>query len=87
MDRIDLNINTVINYCSIFLYFLCSSFVRLPRILNFVSLWYQSLKYLSPLHVHDAKPTCLISLKKSLIKKKKELLKKRGELSAYLRRR
>ena len=31
MDRIDLNINTVINYCSIFLYFLVFKFCSFTR--------------------------------------------------------
>ena len=31
MDRIDLNINTVINYCSIFLYFLVFKFCLFTR--------------------------------------------------------
>ena len=31
MDRIDLNINTVINYCSIFLYFLVFTFCSFTK--------------------------------------------------------
>ena len=68
MDRIDLNINTVINYCSIFLYFLVFKFCSFTRNSELH-------EHLVPLKIHKtghlyvfevfitSKPTYLISLK------------------------